>query len=165
VGLARNARYTLCGTPAGPPCKPDVYAGAGFYQPAAVLQGHVRLAHHQLRAGWFRGRAEDSQVVADPVGGNQQGSAVNRAATAQTFAGTRRWYEWPDGRSHTVRCGQHAHIGARVLARRGHPGAAQGRGRGEFSRSVETEALTTKANAWETLTFDFANPAPRHSSR
>jgi hypothetical protein len=27
-------------------------------------------------------------------------------------------------------------------------------------RSVETEALTTVANGWETLTFDFANPAP-----
>ena len=31
--LARNARYTLCGTPAGPACKPDVYAGAGYYNP------------------------------------------------------------------------------------------------------------------------------------
>ena len=27
------------------------------------------------------------------------------------------------------------------------------------TRSVETEALTTKVNAWETLTFDFANQA------
>jgi len=28
------------------------------------------------------------------------------------------------------------------------------------TRSVETEAMTTMANAWETLTFDFANEAP-----
>jgi hypothetical protein len=28
------------------------------------------------------------------------------------------------------------------------------------TRSVETEALTTAINTWETLTFDFANEAP-----
>jgi hypothetical protein len=27
------------------------------------------------------------------------------------------------------------------------------------TRSVETEALTTQVNTWETLTFDFANEA------
>jgi hypothetical protein len=31
---------------------------------------------------------------------------------------------------------------------------------GDPTRSVETEAVTTVANAWETLTFDFANEAP-----
>jgi hypothetical protein len=30
---------------------------------------------------------------------------------------------------------------------------------GDPTRSVETEATTTVANAWETLTFDFANQA------
>ncbi|MCK7481722.1 MAG: hypothetical protein M0C28_34540 [Candidatus Moduliflexus flocculans] len=55
---------------------------------------------------------------------------------------------------------QHDDDGAGLVARRRHPGPAEGRRTRRIrTKSVETEATTTVANAWETLTFDFANQA------
>jgi hypothetical protein len=110
------------------------------------------------------GGAEDSTIVPDPTGGTNKVAKVVKSATAQTWAGTTmttivatvqvgfaskipftasatkmtvRTYS-PDVGIH-VRLKVEDHTNAGV--------------------SVETEAITTVANAWETLTFDFANQA------
>ena len=157
--LARNARYTLCGTPAGPACKPDVYAGAGYYNPPPFSKVTFDSPDINYVLVGFGG-AEDSQVVADPVGGTNKVARVRRAATAETFAGT------------VVGTGglsvgpipfdaANTRISVRVYSpAAGIPVRVKVEDSANSARSVETEALTTKANAWETLTFDFANPAP-----
>ena len=157
--LARNARYTLCGTPAGPACKPDVYAGAGFYNPPPFSKVTFDSPTINYVLIGFGG-AEDSQVVADPVGGTNKVARVRRAATAETFAGTvfgtngQTVGPIPFDAANT-------RISVRVYSpAAGIPVRLKAEDAANSARSVETEALTTKANAWETLTFDFANPAP-----
>ena len=106
------------------------------------------------------GGAEDSSVVADPVGGTNKVAKVVRSATAETFAGT------------TVSTGPNNSVGkipfdaanTRMTVRVYSPNAGikvrlKVEDAADATHSAETEATTTVANAWETLTFDFANPA------
>jgi uncharacterized protein involved in high-affinity Fe2+ transport len=104
--------------------------------------------------------AEDSTVVVDPTDGANNVVQVNRSATADTFAGT------------VVSTGPNESVGiipldaanTTMTVRVWSPVAgAQVRMKIENSAdpaiSVETEATTTVAGDWETLTFDFANQA------
>ncbi|MCH9693547.1 MAG: hypothetical protein K0U72_03480 [Gammaproteobacteria bacterium] len=102
------------------------------------------------------GGAEDSSVQADPAGGSNMVVRVNRAADAATFAGT----VISTGANESVPVipldAQNTTMNVRVYS----PAAGlQVRLKVENSNddtiSVETEATTTVANAWETLTFDF----------
>jgi hypothetical protein len=108
------------------------------------------------------GGAEDSSIVADPAGGTNKVAKVNRSATAELWAGTtitaagglgfakKVPFTLTDTRM-TVRVYSPA---AGVVVRlkvEDHTNAAI---------SVETEATTTVAGAWETLTFEFASQVP-----
>jgi hypothetical protein len=156
--LQRNARYTLCGNPAGPACNADIYAGAGYYDPPPFSTITFDSPSINYALVGFGG-AEDSQVVTDPTSAANRVARVNRAATAETFAGT------VVGTSGGLTVGaipfdaSNTRMAVRVYS----PGAGiRVRLKVEDSTnpasSVETEAVTTTANAWETLTFDFAAP-------
>ena len=106
------------------------------------------------------GGAENSTVVADPTNAANNVARVVKSATAELWAGTTvstgpnntipALLFTADNTSMTVRVwSPDAGIQVRLKAE----DAANG------SRSVETEATTTVANDWATLTFDFANPA------
>ena len=109
------------------------------------------------------GGAEDSSVVADPAGGANKVVKVIKSATAATWGGTSLTppangtpkgfaTRIPLDATHTrmtVRTWS-PDVGAHVRLKvedKTNP-----------TISVETEALTTVANAWETLTFDFLVP-------
>jgi exo-beta-1,3-glucanase (GH17 family) len=156
--LQRNARYTLCGNPAGPACNADIYAGAGYYDPppfSTITFDSPAISYALVGFGG----AEDSQVVTDPTSAANRVARVNRSATAETFAGT------VVGTSGGLTVGAIPFDASNTrMAVRVYSPAAGIRVRLKVedstnpASSVETEAVTTAANAWETLTFDFAAP-------
>ena len=106
------------------------------------------------------GGAEAASVVADPAGGANKVAQVTKSATAELWAGT------------TVSTGPNNSIApipfsatAKTITVRvwapaaGIPIRLKVEDAADGSKSCETEATTTVANAWETLTFNFANPA------
>ena len=106
------------------------------------------------------GGAEDSSVVPDPTGGANNVAKVVKSATAEVWAGT------------TVSTGPNNSVGkipfdasnTRMTVRVYSPSAGikvrlKVEDAADGTHSAETDATTTVANAWETLTFDFANPA------
>ncbi|MEO0424067.1 MAG: hypothetical protein AAF184_17145, partial [Pseudomonadota bacterium] len=106
------------------------------------------------------GGAEDAALVVDPVDASSMVLQVNRSDAAETFAGT------------VISTGDNETVGvigldtmAPVMSLRvnGPQVGAQIRlkieNSGDAAISVETEATTTVANGWETLTFDFLNQA------
>ena len=106
------------------------------------------------------GGAEDSSVVTDPAGGANKVGKVNRSATAETWAGT------------TVSTGANLSVGklpfdathTRMSMRVYAPATGikvrlKVEDAANNTITCETEATTTVANAWETLTFDFSTPA------
>lgn len=106
------------------------------------------------------GGAEDSTVVVDPTGGTNKVVKVNRSATAETWAGT------------TISTGANQSVGklpfdatnTRMTLRAYSPAAGikirlKVEDAANNTITCETEATTTAANTWETLTFDFATPA------
>ncbi len=106
------------------------------------------------------GGAEDSTVAVDPAGGTNMVGKVVKSATAELWAGT------------TVSTGANLSLpripftaSATSMTLRvrapaaGIPVRLKVEDAADPSKSVETEALTTTANAWHTLTFNFANPA------
>jgi hypothetical protein len=107
------------------------------------------------------GGAEDSTIVADPGGGVNQVARVARSATAETFAGTT--VTAPAQLGFATRIPFTATATRMTVRVRSPDAGIQVRLKvetaGDPTRSVETEATTTLANAFETLTFDFANPA------
>ncbi len=106
------------------------------------------------------GGAEDSSVVADPSGASTKVARVLKAAGSQVWAGTTISTQpgltvpaigfTPTATTMTARIWSPA---AGVPVRLKVENATDG------SQSVETEATTTLAGAWEALTFDFANQA------
>lgn len=108
------------------------------------------------------GGAEDSQVVGDPecgAGSANKVMLVGRAPTAMTWAGTT-----VGTMSGSIPAVPFSAGNTRFSVRtRSEVAGIQVRLKLEDAadptRSVETEATTTVANAWETLTFDFAQQA------
>jgi len=98
-----------------------------------------------------------STIVNDPVNAGNKVGRTDKANGAQTWAGT------------TVGTGflaavplaaGNTRMSVRVYApAAGIPVRLKLEDRANSTRSVETEAVTTVANAWETLVFDFANHA------
>ncbi len=104
--------------------------------------------------------AEDSTVVTDPTGGTNQVVQVNRSATADTFAGTVVSTEANESVGAIPLDTANPLMNVRVYApAAGVPVRLKIENSSDPAISVETEATTTAANAWETLTFDFANQA------
>ncbi|MBK9034469.1 MAG: hypothetical protein IPL61_24915 [Myxococcales bacterium] len=107
------------------------------------------------------GGAEDSTIVVDPAGGTNQVARVLKGATAELWAGTTLTSDGTNGFATRIPFA----AGATSLTVRvwspdaGIPVRLKVEDHGDPTVSVETEAMTTVANAWETLTFDFANQA------
>ena len=106
------------------------------------------------------GGAEDATVVVDPAGGTNKVAKVIKSATAELWAGT------------TVSTGANQSIAtipftatAKTMTVRvyapaaGKPVRLKVEDAADPTKSVETEAMTTAAGAWQTLTFNFANQA------
>ncbi len=99
-----------------------------------------------------------SAITADPVGGSNQVLQVDKSNTAQTWAGTTIG---GNGLANAIPFASNAtRISMRVyspdagiVVRLKAEDAANG------AVSVETDAVTTTSNAWETLEFNFANQA------
>lgn len=106
------------------------------------------------------GGAEDSSIVADPTNAANKVARVIKSATAELWAGTTisklpNEAIAPIGFTATERT-----ITARVWSpTAGTPVRMKVETAGDPTRSVETEATTTAAGAWQTLSFNFANPA------
>ncbi len=106
------------------------------------------------------GGAEDSGVVTDPAGGTNKVARVTKAATAELWAGA----TISTGPGLTIARVPFATGATRMTLRVYSPAAnvpirLKLENSSNGAESVETEARTTTANAWETLTFDFANQA------
>jgi len=85
--IDRDARYVLCGTPVGRPASPTS-TPAPAITTRRLLHRDLRLALHQLRAWWASGAAPRTPGRGGSGRRHQQGGAVLRSATAESFAGT-----------------------------------------------------------------------------
>ena len=106
------------------------------------------------------GGAEDSTVVVDPTNSANNVARVVKSATAQVWAGT----TVSTGPNNTVPPPLFTASNTKTTVRVWSPDAGiqvrlKMEDAADPAKSVETEATTTVAGAWETLTFDFANPA------
>ncbi|MCE2658496.1 MAG: hypothetical protein LW854_09645 [Rubrivivax sp.] len=106
------------------------------------------------------GGAEDATIVNDPAGGTNKVARIVKSATAELWAGTtvslcpnQSIATLPFATGRTTLTAKVWSPAAGVPVRMKVENAANG------AQSVETEATTTVANAWETLSFNFANPA------
>ncbi len=106
------------------------------------------------------GGAEDSTVVADPDDAMNQVARVNRADAAEDFAGTTVSLG-PNQAVPTIPLdAMNTEMNARVRAPGPNiPVRLKIENAANSGVSVETEALTTATDTWETLTFDFSMQA------
>ncbi|MBL0277571.1 MAG: Ig-like domain-containing protein [Anaeromyxobacter sp.] len=108
------------------------------------------------------GGAEDATIVADPAGGANQVARVVKSATAESWAGTTITAAGPPQPGFASRIPftiTSTTMTVRVYSPvAGIPVRLKVEEHLDPTKSVETEALTTVANAWETLTFDFTVP-------
>ena len=106
------------------------------------------------------GGAEATSVVADPVGGANQVAEVTKSATAELWAGVTVSTAPGNSIAPIPFSAAATTITVRVWApAAGIPIRLKVEDAADGAKSCETEAMTTVANGWETLTFDFANPA------
>lgn len=111
------------------------------------------------------GGADESSIVADPTDPTNKVAKVVRSNTAELWAGTtitavvdnrqngfssKVPFTATDTKMNVRVWSPDANIPVRLKVEEAADGA----------KNVETEVRTTVAGAWETLTFDFANPAP-----
>jgi Bacterial Ig-like domain len=106
------------------------------------------------------GGAEDSGVVVDPAGGTNKVARVTKSATAEVWGGV----TVSNSAGNTVApvgfSASNKSITVRVWSpNAGIPVRLKVENAADGSKSVETESTTTKASAWETLTFNFASQA------
>jgi hypothetical protein len=161
-GSAGGAAGGMAGGSAGgmadagtPDCAHSVPASVAGFTTITFSESSVALTGF--------GGAEDSQVVGDPECGPASANRVlqvGRSPSAMTFAGTT---------VSTVAGNQVPRIalsaGNALMSLRTRSPVAGIKVRlkiedaADPTRSVETEATTTVANAWETLTFDFSRQA------
>ncbi len=104
------------------------------------------------------GGAEDSTVVADPTDPANKVAKVVKSATAELWAGT----TVSTGPNNTVPALPFTASSTKLTVRVWSPDAGikirlKVEDATDPTKSVETEATTTVANGWQTLTFDFAN--------
>ena len=105
------------------------------------------------------GGAEDATVVADPANASNKVAKVVKSATAELWAGTTVSTKANQSVDRIPFTTTETRMTVRVYSpRAGIPVRLKVEDAADPTHSVETEALTTKVNAWETLTFNFANP-------
>jgi hypothetical protein len=107
------------------------------------------------------GGAEASTIAADPAGGTNQVGRVVKSGTAELWAGTTLTADGTLGFASAIPFTATAtRMTVRVYSpAAGVPVRLKVEDHADATHSVETEATTTVANAWETLTFNFANHA------
>ncbi|MBC7455176.1 MAG: hypothetical protein H7335_16040 [Massilia sp.] len=107
------------------------------------------------------GGAEDSSIAADPSNAANMVAKVVRAAGAETYAGTT--ISAVAGLGFTPKLAFDANntkLSVRVWSPdAGIPVRLKVEDHANATNSVETEAITTQASGWQTLTFDFAAQA------
>ena len=106
------------------------------------------------------GGAEDATVTADPAGGTNKVAKVIKSATAELWAGT----TVSTGASQSITTIPFTATAKTMTVRvyaaaAGKPVRLKVEDASDPTKSVETEAMTTAAGAWQTLTFNFASPA------
>ena len=103
------------------------------------------------------GGADASSVVADPAGGTNKVAQVIKSGTAELWAGT-TVSTLPNFAVPTLPfSASSTKMTVRVYSPdAGIPVRLKVEDAADPTRSVETEATTTVANGWETLTFNFA---------
>jgi len=131
-----------------------LYAFPGFFTP--VTFDGVGVTYTVTGVGGAEGTAN----VTDPADANNKVGRVVKPAAAQPSAGV----TVSTGANNSVDRIPFAATRTRMTVRvyspeAGIPVRLKVEDAADATRSVETEALTTKANEWETLTFDFAVPA------
>jgi hypothetical protein len=107
------------------------------------------------------GGAEDSTRVVDPAGGTNMVAKVVKNSTAELWAGT----TVSTGANFSIATIPFTASATRMTLRvwvpaAGIPVRLKVESASDNTKTVETEAITTVAGAWETLTFNFANQAP-----
>ncbi len=101
-----------------------------------------------------------SSLAADPLDAGNTILSVTKTGSAELWAGTT--LSTPAGLASAIAINNsNTRISARVLSPdAGIPVRMKIEDKNDPTRSVETEAVTTVAGAWEVLIFDFANEAP-----
>lgn len=107
------------------------------------------------------GGAEDASIVADPTDASNRVARIVKSATAELWAGT----TVSTGPGDTIQPIAFASGRTTITARVWSPAAGvpvriKVENAADPAVSVETEATVTTAAGWQTLSFDFANPAP-----
>jgi Bacterial Ig-like domain len=106
------------------------------------------------------GGAEDSTVVADPTNAANKVAKVVKANASQVWAGTTISNLANNAIARIGFSATNTTMTARVWSPdAGIPVRLKVENATDGTQSVETEAVTTVANAWQTLTFNFASPA------
>ena len=106
------------------------------------------------------GGAEDATVVADPTDGSNRVARVVKSASAELWAGTTVAVCPRDAIARLPFSSTLKTMSARVWSpAAGVPVRLKVENAADPGQSAETEATTTVAGAWQTLTFNFNNPA------
>jgi hypothetical protein len=106
------------------------------------------------------GGAEDATLVADPAGGTNLVARIVKSATAELWAGTTISTAAGNTIARIGFVGGNTTITARVWSPvAGIPVRMKVEDAANAATSVETEATVTTASGWQTLSFNFANPA------
>ena len=106
------------------------------------------------------GGAEDATITADPTDASNRVAKVVKSATAELWAGTTVSICPSDAIVRLPFTSTLTTVTARVWApAAGIPVRMKVEDAADPTKSVETEALTTVAAGWQTLLFNFANPA------
>jgi hypothetical protein len=106
------------------------------------------------------GGAEDSTIANDPAGGTNKVAKVVKNATAELWAGTTVSNLANQAIAPIAFTAGNQVITVRVWSPTANiPVRLKVENAADGSKSVETEARTTVANAWQTLSFNFATPA------
>ena len=106
------------------------------------------------------GGAEDASLQNDPAGGTGKVARVIKSATAETWAGT----TFSTGANLSIATVPFTATSRTMTVRvyapaSGKPVRLKLESAADNTKTVETEATTTVANGWQTLTFNFANQA------
>ncbi|MEL6869181.1 MAG: carbohydrate binding domain-containing protein [Pseudomonadota bacterium] len=135
----------------------DCSGGGGPAVPFATLTFDDAATTYALRGF---GGAEDSTLQPDPDDANNTVVRVNRSAAAETFAGTVASTQANEAVGVIPLDAMTTSMSMRVRSpAAGIPVRLKIEDSADANVSVEAEVLTTVADAWETLTFDFTNQA------
>ena len=106
------------------------------------------------------GGAENSSIVSENGNASNKVGKVVKSATANTWAGTTITAAAQLGFATPIPFDKTKEIKVRVFSPdAGIPVRLKFEDHGNNTHTVETEAMVTVANQWDTLTFNFSNPA------